>query len=102
MNFVTKIYHPNVLQKDGSICEQIFGNPWSPQTKILDGKFRIIAFQSININTLLIVLLIIKNMLITPNIDSPLEQDVANQYSTNLSAFNKTAKEWTKKYATKK
>lgn len=41
-------------------------------------------------------------MLITPNIDSPLEQDVANQYSTNLSAFNKTAKEWTKKYATKK
>lgn len=50
----------------------------------------------------LLVLLIIKNMLITPNIDSPLEQEIANQYSTNLSAFNKSAKEWTKKYATKK
>ena len=41
-------------------------------------------------------------MLITPNIDSPLEQEVANQYSTNLSSYNKTAKEWTKKYAVTK
>lgn len=60
------------------------------------------CYFSISLLTYPVVILIVKNMMITPNTDSPLEQEVATQYSTNLSAFNKTAKEWTKKYASKK
>jgi ubiquitin-conjugating enzyme E2 D/E len=83
VKFVTKTYHPNILQKDGSICAQILGDQWSPQLKIND------------------VLGIVRQMLETPNIDSPLEEEVAEQYRNKRDVFNKTAKEWTKKYATK-
>jgi len=37
-------------------------------------------------------------LLFNKNLDSPLEETVAVQYRTNKSAFNKTVKEWTKKY----
>jgi len=36
--FVTKTYHPNILGKDGSICQQVLGDNWSPQLKIHEGK----------------------------------------------------------------
>jgi len=41
-------------------------------------------------------------MLAEPNIDAPLEESVAEEYRNNRSQFIKTAKEWTKKYATAK
>eukprot|EP01127_Copromyxa_protea_P009915 TRINITY_DN2377_c0_g1_i1.p1 TRINITY_DN2377_c0_g1~~TRINITY_DN2377_c0_g1_i1.p1 ORF type:complete len:137 (+),score=35.59 TRINITY_DN2377_c0_g1_i1:97-507(+) len=81
--FVTKTYHPNIQQKDGKICSQILGAKWSPQIKIPE------------------VLLIVRQMLGEPNLDSPLEEEVAKQFRDNKSAFNKTAKEWTKKHAKK-
>jgi ubiquitin-conjugating enzyme E2 D/E len=40
-------------------------------------------------------------MLLEPNIDSPLEEEVAEQFRNKRADFNKTAKEWTKKYAKK-
>jgi len=82
--FVTKTYHPNILQKDGSICAEILGKDWSPQIKIEQ------------------VLGMVRQMLAEPNIDSPLEEAVAQQYRENRDAYNKTAKEWTEKYAHKK
>lgn len=47
------------------------------------------------------VLLILRNMLLEPNVDSPLEEEVAEQYRNKKADFIKTAKEWTKKYASK-
>lgn len=81
VKFLTKTYHPNIQQKTGEICEEILKGVWSPQLKISE------------------VLAIIRQMLSEPNISSPLDETIAQQYSTDRSAYNKTAKEWTAKYA---
>lgn len=81
VKFLTKTYHPNIQQKTGEICEEILKGVWSPQLKISE------------------VLAIIRQMLSEPNISSPLDETIAQQYSTDRSAYNKTAKEWTTKYA---
>jgi len=80
LKFLTKIYHPNV-KSDGSVCTEVLSDGWSPQLKIQD------------------VLLTIRTLLKEPNPDNPLEADIANQFKTDRNAFNKTAKEWTKKHA---
>jgi len=41
-------------------------------------------------------------MLAEPNIDSPLAEDIAQQFRENKDLFNKTAREWTDKHAGKK
>ncbi len=41
----------------------------------------------------------IQNLLINPNIDHPLEPEIANQYKADKNAYDATAKEWTEKYA---
>jgi len=83
VKFLTKIYHPNV-KSDGSFCTDILTTDgWSPQIKITQ------------------VLLTIKQILVEPNVDHPLEAEIAQQFKTDRNAFNKQAKEWTKKFATK-
>jgi len=78
--FLTQIYHPNV--KDGLICIDILTpEGWSPQLKLIQ------------------VLTTIRQLLIEPNLDSPLEPDIAQLYRTDKNAFIKNAKEWTKKFA---
>jgi len=78
--FLTKIYHPNV-KSDGNVCMNIIQEGWSPQHKISD-----------ILNTL-------KTTLTTPDPDHPLENDIAQLFKTDPNKFNKTAKEWTNKYA---
>jgi len=81
VKFLTKIYHPNV-KSDGSFCTDILTTEgWSPQLKLQQ------VFQTIY------------DLLSEPNPDNPLEADIAQQFKTDRAAFNKTAKEWTKKYA---
>eukprot|EP01133_Synstelium_polycarpum_P007310 gene7310-8507_t len=80
LKFTTKIYHPNI-KSDGNVCSELLSQNWSPQLKIQD------------------VLVQIRALLIEPNPDNPLEADIAQQFKTDRNAFNKTAKEWTKKYA---
>ncbi|GAM29174.1 hypothetical protein SAMD00019534_123500 [Acytostelium subglobosum LB1] len=80
LKFTTKIYHPNI-KSDGTVCSELLSQSWSPQLKIQD------------------VLLTIRTLLIEPNPDNPLEVDIAQQFKTDRNAFNKQAKEWTKKYA---
>merc|ERR1712137_809333 len=77
--FLVKVYHPNVTD-EGKVCEQIF-QPWSPQSRILD------------------VLSKLRNQSADPDVDTPLNMDIANEFKTNYSKFEKTAKQWTKNYA---
>jgi len=77
--FITKVYHPNI-KSTGELCERVWKD-WSPQMKISDA------------------LVLIQTILREPEPDDPLEPEIANQFREHRDAFNKTAKEWTKKYA---
>eukprot|EP01088_Endostelium_zonatum_P018903 TRINITY_DN625_c0_g1_i1.p1 TRINITY_DN625_c0_g1~~TRINITY_DN625_c0_g1_i1.p1 ORF type:complete len:162 (-),score=50.67 TRINITY_DN625_c0_g1_i1:46-501(-) len=79
IKFITKIYHPNV-DKDGKLCNEVLSD-WSPQTRIPE------------------VLTTIRQVLVEPNPENPLDADIAKQFKENRKEWEKTAKEWTKKYA---
>jgi len=80
VTFQTQVYHPSV-STNGQICADILKEHWKPT------------------QSLRWVLEIIRSMLETPSIDSPLQPDIASQLKDDPDGFKKTAKEWTKKYA---
>lgn len=79
--FVTKIYHPNIKKDSGEICKDIYEDSWVPTKTIKQ------------------VIDVLKSMLVAPNTDTPLETDIATEYTKDKSKFEATAKEWVKKYA---
>ena len=80
VEFTTKVYHPNV-KSTGTICLPILKDAWSPDISVTR------------------ILMEIQNLLINPNIDHPLEPEIAKQYTDDRAKYDATAKEWTEKYA---
>ena len=80
IRFVNKIYHLNVREKDGHICISTL-NKWVPNTPMVSVISAIFA------------------LFYEQNPLSPYSWTMAGQYKLNRNEFNKTAAEWTQKYA---
>ncbi|KAF2665675.1 ubiquitin-conjugating enzyme [Microthyrium microscopicum] len=82
VTFKTKIYHCNVTNDaTGSVCiAMLKPDAWKPASMCKQ------------------VIEAIRGLLIVPNVDDPLELEIATQYKENRVEFDKKAKEWTKKY----
>ena len=81
VEFVTKVYHPNVKRDTGYICLDLLKDQWNPQTTLMQ------IFEAI------------RNLLTLPNVDHHVENDIAKQYTEDRDTYEKTAKEWTEQYA---
>ena len=83
VTFRTRIYHCNI-NSQGQICLDILKEQWSPAL------------------TMDKVLLSVRLLLADPNPQDPLNGVIANQLVFNKEEHDKTAKEWTTRYAVAK
>ncbi|SAM00033.1 hypothetical protein [Absidia glauca] len=82
MRFISKVYHPNISSQTGAICLDILKDAWSP---------------ALSIRT---ALLSLQSLLSSPVPDDPQDAQVAAHYKSDLEGYEKTAREWTRMYAT--
>lgn len=80
IEFETKIYHPNITE-DGKICLNDLKSEWK-QTFTLINAIDFIYF-----------------LLEHPDWEDPLVSTIAAQYKKDPKEFEKTAREWTRKFA---
>ena len=73
IHFQTKIYHPNINAK-GEICLDILKNDWAPS------------------HTVSSVLVSLQALFGDPNINDPLEAEIANLYKSDKAAYIEKAK----------
>lgn len=78
--FKTKVFHPNI-NAQGGICLDILKDQWSPALSVAK------------------VLLSISSLLTDANPKDPLVPEIARLYVENRMEFDRTAREWTQRYA---
>ncbi|XP_068963795.1 ubiquitin/ISG15-conjugating enzyme E2 L6 [Petaurus breviceps papuanus] len=76
LNFITKMYHPNVAE-NGEVCLPLLNKNWTVRTKMHQ------------------VLQALISLVNTPNPDLPLQAKLADMYVQNPEQFMKNAKEFT-------
>jgi ubiquitin-protein ligase len=83
VKFLTRIYHPNVSNDSlGGVCLAILKpDVWKPSTKLRA------------------VLEALRNLLLEPQPDDPLEDRIAEEYRNDRSSYNKNVKTHVDKYA---
>ncbi|MCO5603973.1 hypothetical protein L7F22_058130 [Adiantum nelumboides] len=81
MQFVTKVWHPNISSQNGAICLDILKDQWSPAL------------------TLKTALLSLQALLSTPEPGDPQDAVVAEQYLKQYSTYVSTARYWTETFA---
>lgn len=81
MQFITKVWHPNISSQNGAICLDILKDQWSPAL------------------TLKTALLSLQALLSAPQPDDPQDAVVAQQYLRDHPTFVATARYWTDAFA---
>ena len=81
IKFKTKVYHPNISSDDGSIFVDILGDQWC---------------NALTATTLLVS---IRSLLTDANPHDPYDPEIGHEYLTDREKFDKTAEEWTERYA---
>ncbi len=81
VQFVTKIYHPNIKTDTGEICAQALQNNWVP---------------TLNANYIIRAMI---ELMTSPSSENPMETEVARLMQSNSSKYMETVKEFTEKYA---
>ncbi len=83
--FLTKIYHPNVSTTNGYVCVGMLQeDQWSSSFTIKG------------------CVTTIYTLLVDPEMDNPIETDIAAMYISDIKGFDETAKKWSKWYAQEK
>lgn len=83
-----QVYHPNVSSQSGAIC-----------LDILKGTQYADADQWTPIYTLKSTLLSLRSLLCSPEPNDPQDAEVAKHYTSDFASYERTAREWTQKYA---
>ena len=81
MQFVTKIYHPNIKTETGEICADAIKNSWVP-----------------TMNAQYIIKMMLE-LIENPNSENPMEAEIARVMMTDKEQFKINAQEYTTKYA---
>jgi ubiquitin-conjugating enzyme E2 D/E len=81
VKFLTKVYHVNVKQTDGSLCADIFQNNWAP---------------TLNLRYVLETVLTI---LSEPAPEHALEPEIAAEMMNNPTLFRQKVQEYVRRYA---
>jgi ubiquitin-conjugating enzyme E2 D/E len=80
-HFTTKIYHPNVNGRTGTVSWKMIGSEWHRN------------------DTVEKVLIGLRRLLERPELESAVEIDIANEYANQRDVFERKARMWTAKTA---
>jgi ubiquitin-conjugating enzyme E2 D/E len=87
VQFITKVYHPNIDYTTGEICISLLDKDNTDETGWRPAQ---------NIASLMVL---IQSFFMDPNVDDPMNVRIAAEFKKNRKQFEDTARKWTQKYA---